>query len=133
MRRAVQGLGALAAVGLFVWLAACGSSPTSPKNVSLAGNYTLTQFVLGGTDLSQISSGTLDLTDTDYALNMMMGDSAIVENGTYVATDSLTFSETPSNPQEPQLTGTYTLSASNLLTVTATVGGVPVTQGWQKQ
>jgi hypothetical protein len=132
MRRAVQGLGALAVVGLFVWLAACGSSPTGPKNVSLKGNYTLTQFVLGGNDLSSISSGTLDLTDTDYALNMMMGDSAIVENGTYVATDSGTFSETPSNPLEPQLSGTYT-NVNNLLTITATVGGIPVTQAWQKQ
>jgi hypothetical protein len=131
MRRAVQGLGALVVVGLFVWLAACGSSPTGPQNVSLKGNYKLTSFVLGGNDLSQISSGTLDLTDTDYAVNMMMGDSAIIDSGTYVATDSLTFSET-SRLNGVQLSGTYT-NVNNLLTVTATAGGIPVTQAWQKQ
>ena len=51
MRMFVRGLAALAVTAGFVWLAACGSS-TGPSNVSLSGNYTLTQFILGGSDLS---------------------------------------------------------------------------------
>jgi hypothetical protein len=113
--------------------AAC-SSTTGPVNVSLAGTYTLHQFVLGGTDLSQASSGTLGLTDTAYAVHItVIGGQIpeIVDSGTYVATDSGSFSET-SRLNGVQITGTYTL-VNNLLTVSATQQGVPVTQAWQKQ
>jgi hypothetical protein len=131
MRMLVRGLAALTLTGGFVWLAACGSSTTGPTNVSLKGNYTLTEFILGGSNLSQVSSGTLALTDTAYAIDLMFGDSSIIDSGSYVATDSGTFSET-SRLNGVQLTGTYT-NVNNLLTVTATEGGIPVTQAWQKQ
>ena len=130
MRMFVRGLAALAVTAGLVWLAACGSS-TGPSNVSLSGNYTLTQFILGGSALSQISSGTLALTDTAYAIDLTFGDSSIIDSGSYVATDSGTFSET-SRLKGVQLTGTYT-NVNNLLTVTATEQGIPVTQAWQKQ
>ena len=77
MRMFVRGLAALAVTAGFVWLAACGSS-TGPSNASLSGNYTLTQFILGGSDLSQISSGTLALTDTAHAIAPTFRDSSLL-------------------------------------------------------
>lgn len=130
MRRFTRGLPALAVAAGFVWLAAC-SSTTGPVNVSLKGTYALTQFIMGGNDLSSISSGTLALTDTAYAVHITFGQTEIIDSGTYTATDSGTFSET-SRLNGVQLSGTYT-NVNNLLTVTATQAGIPVTQAWQKQ
>ncbi len=130
MRGLARGLTTLAVAAGFVWLAAC-SSTTGPVNVSLKGNYTLNQFIMGGNDLTPISSGTLALTDTAYAVHITFGQTEIIDSGSYVATDSGTFSET-SRLNGVQLSGTYT-NVNNLLTVTATQGGIPVTQAWQKQ
>jgi hypothetical protein len=135
MRTFVRSLAALTVAAGFVWLAACGSSPTGPKNVSLAGNYTLSTFMEGATSVP-FDSGTLALTDTKYTVHIysqFVPPPANADSGTYVATDSETFSETSNNPQVPQLSGTYTLDVNNLLTVTATVANIPVTQAWQKQ
>jgi hypothetical protein len=133
MRRTVQGLAAVAVVGLFVWLAACGSSPTGPKSVSLAGSYALTGFVLGGAN-QPFTSGALTLTDSAYAVDIVFPAESqfpeIVDSGSYTATDSGAFSET-SRLTGMQISGTYT-SVNNVLTVTATEQGVPVTQTWQK-
>ncbi len=133
MRRFTRYLAALTVAGGFAWLAACGSTVTGPVNVSLAGNYSLTTFVFGTSDWSAKSSGTLALTDSAYVVEIdTSGTVLIADHGTYTATDSGTFSEMSSNPLVPQLSGTYT-NVNNLLTINATVAGVPVTQAWQKQ
>ena len=134
MRLFARSLAALAVTAGFVWLAACGSSPTGPKNVSLAGSYTLHSFSEGGTPVP-FDSGTLALTDTKYTVHIFsqfVPPPANADSGTYVATDSGTFSETSNNPQLPQLAGTYT-TVNGFLTVTAVVSNIPVTQAWQRQ
>lgn len=134
MRYLGRALAAATLAGGFVWLAACGSSPTGPKNVSLAGSYRLSSFSQGGTPVP-FDSGTLALTDTKYTVHIFsqfVPPPANADSGTYIATDSGTFSETSSNAQVPQLSGTYT-DVNGLLTVTATVSNVPFTQAWQKQ
>ena len=135
MRYLGRALAAATLAAGFVWLAACGSSPTSPKKVSLAGNYMLSSFIEAGSAVP-FSSGTLALTDTAYAVDIVFPPGTLpeeVDSGTYVATDSGMFSETSRiNPQLPQLSGTYT-NVNNLLTVTATLGNVPFTQAWQKK
>jgi hypothetical protein len=134
MRRSTPALIAVVAAG-FLGVVACGSSTVGPANVSLAGNYTLTSFNEGGVDVMPgVSSGVLALTDSAYAVDIeFVGNvqAAIVDSGTYVATDSGSFTET-SRLNGVQLSGSYTF-ANNLLTVTGTVAAVPVTQGWQKQ
>jgi hypothetical protein len=133
MRGVTRGLATVAVLVGIAAVAACKSS-TEPQNISLAGAYVLHQFVLGGTDLSQASSGTLALTDTAYAVHIAITGGVppeIVDSGSYVATDSGSFSET-SRLTGMQISGTYTL-VNNLLTVSATQQGVPVTQAWQKQ
>ena len=134
MRGLARGLAALAVAGGFAWLAACGSStPPGPLNVSLKGNYTLTTFTLAG-QAQPFTSGALALTDSEYAVDIVFPQGTlpeIVDSGTYTATDSGGFSET-SRLNGLQISGTYTM-VNNLLTVSATEQGVPVTQGWQKQ
>jgi len=134
MRRSVRGLTALAAVAGLAGIAACGSSsPTGPTNVSLAGSYTLTAFSQSGVSVPG-TSGTLTLTDSNYAVDITFPITTIpevVDSGTYTATDSGAFSET-SRLNGVQTTGTYSF-ANNVLTVNVTAQGVPISQTWQKQ
>jgi len=133
MRIFVRGLAALAVAGGFTWLAACASS-TGPSNVSLAGNYALSSFSEAGSAVP-FDSGSLALTDTKYAVHITFSQGvplpAIADSGTYIATDSGSFSQT-SSVDGSQATGTYT-TATNALTVVLTAQGVPITQTWQKQ
>jgi hypothetical protein len=134
MRTKWRGLLGLAAALTLV--AACGSSDssTSPDSVSLAGNYTLKSFNEGGTDLSQLATGTLALTATNYKINIQFAGGvapAIVDSGTYTATKSGSFSQT-STANGQQATGTFT-NTNGLLTVSVTAQGVPISQTWQKQ
>jgi hypothetical protein len=133
MRRSTRALAALAVAAVVAGVVACGSSPTGPQKVSLAGNYNLTGFTEGTTDLSGLSSGTLVLTDSAYAVDIAFAggiEPEIVDSGTYVATDSGSFSET-SRLNGLQISGTYTF-VNNLLTVMATEQGIAVSQAWQK-
>lgn len=134
MRRSVRGLTALAAVAGLAGIAACGSSSTTgPTNVSLAGNYSLTAFSQSGTSVPG-TSGTLALTDSNYAVDITFPITIIpeiVDSGTYTATASGAFSET-SKLNGVQTTGTYTF-ANNVLTVNVTAQNVAISQTWQKQ
>jgi hypothetical protein len=135
MRVPFRSLAALAAATALCGLAACSSSSsTGPNTVSLAGNYALTSFSENGQDLSQVATGTLAMTATHYNVNITFLNNlapAIVDSGTYTATQSGTFSQT-STPTGVQTTGTYTLS-NNLLTVNLSTQGITVVQAWQKQ
>jgi hypothetical protein len=133
MLRWAPRVAALTAACGFVWLSACSSS-TGPANVSLAGTYELSSFSEAGNAVP-FDAGTLALTDANYTVHITFSQGvplpAIADSGTYVATDSGSFSQT-STVNGSQATGTYTL-ANNLLTVILTAQGVPVTQTWHKQ
>lgn len=135
MRAPSRALAGLAAGAALVWAAGCSSSKsTAPGAVSLAGNYTLTSFVEAGDTLTQVASGTLALTATNYSVNIAFAGGvapAVIDSGTYTATASGSFSQT-STVTGQQATGTYT-NTNGLLAVNVTSQGIAVSQMWQKQ
>lgn len=132
-RRIAHAFGFCGAV-LLALVIACSSSSTATTNVSLAGTYVLKSFIEAGQDLSQAASGTANLTATNYKVNItFLGNvaPAIVDSGTYTATQSGTFTES-SQVTGTQAVGTYTV-VNGLWSVNVTSQGVAIVQTWQKQ
>jgi hypothetical protein len=133
VRRFARAFGYCGAV-LLALAIACSSSSTDTTNVSLAGTYTLKTFTEAGQDLSQAASGTATLTATNYKVNItFLGNvaPAIIDSGTYTATQSGTFSES-SQVTGTQAVGTYTV-VNGLWSVNVASQGVAIVQTWQRQ
>jgi hypothetical protein len=116
---------------LLLVLSACSDS-SGPEGTpqDLSGTYTIVSFsqgTSGGVILVPGASGTVTLTATAYAFDVVVPPLHIVDNGTYTAVGTATTGTwTQESTDDPtfQSTGTYTVDpATNRLTLDTTVQG----------
>ena len=147
LRRDLRLLSILALLTVVLPAVACDNDDDSStgnqlSNADLVGDWSMVSFQIVPQQAvtPPAATGTLHLTNTDYRVLIVLNtgegvDTVANDNGTYNVSGS-SWSQTSSNPNLPQSTGTVALARSGsteTIVVNATAGGVTTHSIWRRQ